>query len=41
MNANQAAFPVRALCRVLDVSPSGFDDWIGRAPCRGRLIAGR
>lgn len=32
MNANQADFPVRTMCRVLDVSPSGFYDWLGRAP---------
>ena len=34
MNANQADLPVRALCRVLDVSPSGYYDWLARPPCR-------
>ena len=32
MNANQAAFPVRAACRVLKVSASGFYDWLHRPP---------
>lgn len=32
MNANQAVYPVRTMCRVLEVSPSGFYDWLGRAP---------
>ena len=32
MNANQAAFPVRKMCRVLGVSHSGFYDWLRRAP---------
>lgn len=34
MNANQADLPVRTMCRVLDVSASGYYDWIGRAPSR-------
>ena len=32
MNANQAAFPVRKLCRVLGVSHSGYYDWLCRPP---------
>lgn len=32
MNANQADLPVRAMCRVLDVSASGYYDWLSRAP---------
>lgn len=30
--ANQADHPVRTMCKVLDVSPSGFYAWCGRAP---------
>ena len=37
MNANQAAFPVRQLCRVLKVSPSGYYAWRERAPSRRAL----
>ena len=32
MKANQADFPVRTLCRVLCVSPSGYYEWLERAP---------
>lgn len=34
MNANQAEYPVRTMCRVLKVSPSGFYAWKERAPSR-------
>lgn len=34
MRANQATFPVRTMCRVLRVSPSGHYDWRGRRPSR-------
>lgn len=33
VSANQAELPVRAMCRVLKVSASGFHDWQGRQPC--------
>ena len=32
MKANQADIPVRALCKTLRVSHSGFYDWLERAP---------
>ena len=32
MNANQADFPVRTLCRMLQVSPSGYYAWQQRPP---------
>jgi putative transposase len=32
VNANQADFPVRALCRVLRVSHGGYYDWLARPP---------
>jgi putative transposase len=32
VNANQADFPVRALCRMLKVSPSGYYAWQQRPP---------
>lgn len=35
--ANQAKYPVRTLCRVLRVSPSGFHDWRDRPPSRRSL----
>lgn len=37
MNANQANFPVRRMCRVLQVSPSGYYDWLDRGPSRRAL----
>ena len=32
MKANQAAWPVRTLCRVLELSPSGYYAWIRPGP---------
>ena len=32
MNANQAAWPVRTMCRVLGLSPSGYYAWVRRVP---------
>ena len=32
MKTNQADFPVRAMCRVLDLSPSGYYAWLDREP---------
>jgi putative transposase len=32
VNANQAALPVHTMCRVLQVSPSGYYDWLSRVP---------
>lgn len=37
MSANQANFPVQQLCRVLQVSPSGYYAWLGRPPSRRAL----
>jgi putative transposase len=34
VKANQAAFPIRLMCAVLDVSPSGFYAWMKRSPSR-------
>ena len=34
MSANQASLPVHTMCRVLDVSSSGYYEWHGRAPSR-------
>ena len=32
VKANQAVWPVRTVCRVLGLSPSGYYAWVGRAP---------
>ena len=32
MRANLAAFPLAAMCRVLGLSTSGYDDWLHRRP---------
>ena len=37
MNANQAKLPVQSMCRVLQVSVSGYYDWLDRAPSRRTL----
>lgn len=34
MNANQAVFPVLAMCRVLGLSPSGYYAWLRRPPSK-------
>ena len=36
MKANQATWPVRTLCQVLGLSPSGYYAWVRRGPSPGR-----
>jgi putative transposase len=33
MRAHQASYPVATMCRVLEVSKSGYHAWLKRAPC--------
>lgn len=37
MNANQATYPVHTMCRLLDVSASGYYAWLKRAPSKHSL----
>ena len=34
MSENQAAYPIATMCRLLDVSPSGYYAWVKRRPSR-------
>ena len=34
MSTNQAVLPVRSICRVLKVSPSGYYEWLDRPPSK-------
>ncbi|HEX6012257.1 MAG TPA: IS3 family transposase, partial [Geminicoccaceae bacterium] len=36
--AERASFPVRALCRVVGASASGFYAWLRRGPAPGRGV---
>ena len=37
IDAEKAEFPVRTMCRVLDVSESGFFSWKGRLSVSGTI----
>lgn len=37
MNANQATYPVHTMCRLLEVSASGYYAWLKRAPSKHSL----
>lgn len=39
MNANQAKVAVNRMCRVLEVSPSGYYAWLDRAPSKRSMDA--
>ena len=38
MSENQARYPIAVMCRVLDVSPSGYYAWVKRPACERALM---
>jgi len=34
VSAHQAVYPIATMCRLLDVSPSGYYAWVKRQPSR-------